>query len=100
MKFIIRNNANIANKYIRFAKWKIRKLSGKFSQLIYSEIYINKLSHTRSMYVVTVKLGVAGKDIVVSHKSDNLKELWSVLSMKIKRQLRKYNAKKRSYRAA
>lgn len=93
MKFIIRNQAKIANKYIRFAKWKIRKLSGRFSDLIYSEIYINKVSAMPAVYMATVKLGVPGPDIIVKAKSKDLNELWSTLSTKIKRQLRKKSSR-------
>ncbi len=95
MKFTVRNQAKIANKYVRFAKWKIRKLSGKFNNLIYSEIYIKKESAVPAVYLATVKLGVPGHDIVLSSKSDNLKKLWSDLSFKIKRQLRKHASKRK-----
>jgi len=94
MKFLVSNQAKIANKYIRFAKWKIRKLSGKFNNLIYSEIYIKKQSAFPAVYQATVKLGVPGPDIIVSSKSGNLNELWADLSLKIKRQLRKHDSKK------
>jgi len=93
MKFIIRNQAKISNKYIRFAKWKIRKLSGRFSELIYSEIYINRVSAVPAVYLATVKLGVPGPDIIVKAESQDLNELWSMLSAKIKRQLRKKSAR-------
>lgn len=92
MKFIIRNQARIANKYLRYAKWKIGKLSRKFRKLIYSEIYVQQVSNRPAIYEVTVKMGVPGPDIIVSAQSSNLKELMSELSQKIKRQLRKeYN---------
>ena len=93
MKFIIRNQAKIANKYIRFAKWKIRKLSGRFSELIYSEIYINRVSAVPAVYMATVKLGVPGPDIIVKAESKDLNKLWSVLSTKMKRQLRKQSSR-------
>ena len=97
MKFVIRNNARIANKYIRFGKWKIRKLSRKFSELIYSEIYVKKVATSPDIYDVTVKMGVPGPDIVVSARSENLNELWSILSAKMKRQLRKTNQRQNKY---
>lgn len=98
MKFVVRNQADIANKYIRFAKWKIRKLSRKFGDLIYSEIYINEISYSPKVYSVTVKMGVPGPDIIVSSKSNNLNQLWAELSMKMKRQLRKNSSKNRLIR--
>ncbi len=94
MKFIIRNQANISKKYLRFAKWKIRKLSRKFGDIIYSEIYIKEVAKSPSTYAVTVKMGIPGPDIIVSAQSSNLNILWSELSQKIKRQLRKTSSKK------
>lgn len=95
MKFVIRNQARISNKYLRFAKWKIRKLSRKFGDILYSEIYVKQVSSSPSTYAVTVKMGIPGPDIVVSAQSSNLNMLWSELSQKMKRQLRK-TASKRS----
>jgi ribosome-associated translation inhibitor RaiA len=94
MKFIIRNQASIANKYLRFAKWKIRKLSRKFGEVIYSEIYVKQVTNNPATYAVTVKMGVPGPDIVVSAQSSNLNMLWSELSQKMKRQLRGYNSRR------
>jgi ribosome-associated translation inhibitor RaiA len=94
MKFIIQNQARISNKYLRFAKWKIRNLSKKFGELLYSEIYVKQVSASPSTYAVTVKMGIAGPDIVVSAQSSNLNMLWSELSQKMKRQLRKASSKR------
>lgn len=94
MIFTIRNQANIPNKYLRFAKWKIRKLSKKYGKVLYSDIFINKLSTSQNLIGVTVRMGVPGPDIIISSKSTDLNALWSDLSSKMKRQLRKHNAKK------
>jgi len=96
MIFIVRNQAKIANKYLRFAKWKIRKLTRKFGKLLYSEIYVNQVTLHPTIYDVTIKMGVAGPDIIVSAQSSNLKELWSELSHKIKRQLVRNNRMRRN----
>jgi len=93
MKFTIRNQANISNKYLRFAKWKIRKLGGTYGNILYSDIFVKQLSAKSQQYGVVVRMGVPGPDIIVSAKSDNLNALWSDLSSKMKRQLRKHNAK-------
>ncbi len=97
MKFIVRNQAAVPNKYIRFAKWKILKLSRKYHRLIYSEIYIKNISSSPERYEITVKMGVPGPDIVVSTKSRSLKSAWSELSTKIKRQLNKHNKLNSAY---
>lgn len=97
MKFIIRNQANVSNKYIRFSKWKIRKLSRRFQDLIYTEIYIKREANSPEMYSTVVKMGIPGNDIVVSAKSENLKQLWADLSQKMKRQLRKTSNKRYSF---
>jgi ribosome-associated translation inhibitor RaiA len=93
MRFTIRNQANISNKYLRFAKWKIRKLSKTYGNLLYSDIFVKEISAKPQLYAVTVRMGVPGPDIIVSAKSNDLNRLWSELSSKMKRQLRKYNTK-------
>ncbi len=93
MKFIVRNNAKIANKYIRFAKWRIRKLDSQFKKLIYTEIFINKEGQTPTLYNATLVLGVPGPDIIISAKSEDLIQLWSQLLSKMKRQLSKLSSK-------
>lgn len=95
MKFVIRNQAGISKKYIRFAKWKIRKLSSKFSNLASSDVFIKQISSMPPVYATTVRLGVPGSDIIVSAESMNLNQLWSELSSKMKRQLRKNSAKRK-----
>lgn len=95
MKFIIRNQAKIANKYIRYAKWKIRKLDRKFRNIEYSEIYIKEEGHSPKQYQATIRLGVPGPDIILTSQSSNLNSLWASLSQKMKRQLRKFNDKKK-----
>lgn len=94
MEFVVSNQAQISNKNIRFAKWKILKLSRRFCEILYSEIYIVKMSEVPLVYKTTIKLGVPGPDIIVSATSDNLNEMWAELSAKMKRQLRKYASKK------
>lgn len=94
MKFIIRNQAKISNKYLRFAKWKIRKLSNKYGDLIYSEIYVKQIATRPTIYSAIVKLGVPGPDLIISAKSQNLKELWANLSHKMKRQLQSASSKR------
>ncbi len=91
MKFIIRNQADISNKFIRFAKWKLNKLNRKFDLVIYSEIFVQKESQSPLVYNATVKLGVPGPDIIVSARSQNLQELWSKIFQKMQRQLRRYS---------
>ena len=93
MIITIQNQAQIPNKYIRFAKWKIRQLDAKFNKLIYAEVFIQKEGTKKEVYMATVRLGVEGHDIIVSERSENLREMWAMMSTKIKRQLRKYTAR-------
>ncbi len=94
MKFMIRNQARLANKQLNFIREKVQSLSGKFTDVIYSEMYVKKVSHHPEVYAATVKMGVPGPDIVVSARSSSLRQLWASLSAKMKSQLRKYSCKK------
>lgn len=89
MVFTIRNQAKVSNKYIRFAKWKITGLNRKFNFIEYSDIFIKEEGNSPKIYHATVRLGVAGPDIILSSKSTNLKSIWADLSQKMKTQLRK-----------
>ena len=87
MKFVLRNKAKIPNKYLRFVKWKIYKLSTKFEDWIYSEIHINRESTRPDLYKAMIKLGIPGPDIIVSAQPSNPNKLWATLGFKIKRQI-------------
>jgi ribosome-associated translation inhibitor RaiA len=91
MKFVISNQAGIPNKYIRFVKWKMRQLLNKFNTGIYTEVYISSEGNNPVIYQATVIIGVSGPDIVLKEKANNLNELWSNMSLKVKRQLRRFS---------
>ena len=93
MKFVIRNQAGIPNKYIRFVKWKLMQILRKFNTGLYTEVYITDEGKNPTMYQATVIIGVSGPDIVLKERSHNLNELWSNMSLKVKRQLRKMSEK-------
>ncbi len=95
MKFVVRNQARISNKYVRFLKWKLYRLNEKFKKIVYSEIYIKQESHHPALYAVTVKLGIPGHDIVINERSGDLKHLWVSLAKNIKRQMIKHNKRSR-----
>jgi len=95
MKFIVRNQAKIANKYIRFVKWKLYNLNEEFKQIIYSEIYVKKETDLPPLYAVTVKVGIPGHDIVINERSRDLKQLWTTVAKNIKRQLIRNNQRSR-----
>ena len=77
MKILVRNNAKVANKYVRFAKWRIWKLKRKFDQLLYAEMHIDHEGHFRKEYTLMLRLAVPGKDLVFKLKDSNIKVLCS-----------------------
>ncbi|MBT8190886.1 MAG: hypothetical protein KJO29_10700 [Bacteroidia bacterium] len=91
MKIIIRNQASVANKYIRFAKWKIRQFNRKYNNILYAEVYFKNLSTKPRKYGLTVRLGLPGSDIVLTEKSGSLRKIWLKMSEKIKTSLRRRN---------
>ena len=93
MNFLVRNQAGIPNKYVRFIKWKLRQLLTKFNTGLYTEVYISEEGNKPTVYQATVIIGVSGPDIVLKERSTSLNELWSKMSSKVKRQLRKMSQK-------
>jgi len=89
MRINIQNSADLSNKNLRFVKWKLYQLEEKFSDLIYAEIFLKSEGKSLKNYLVNIKLGVSGKDIVLKDKSENLFELFHNLNQKIYRNLDK-----------
>lgn len=75
MKIIIRNNADLPNKYIRFIKWKYLNIKAKFQQLLYVEVYLNSEGQNPKTYIANIRLGIPGNDIIIQNKSEDLKEV-------------------------
>ena len=76
MKIIVRNNAGLSNKYIRFIKWKMYNLKEKFDDLLYVEIFYNKEGDSPGEYLSNMRLGLPGNDLILKNKSDNI---WKLL---------------------
>jgi hypothetical protein len=89
MNIIVRNQAQIPNKYIRFAQWKLRQLDKKFNQLLYTVIYISKEGQYTPTYAATIKLGIPGNDMVIKTKSKNLNILWQNTFESVKTRMRR-----------
>jgi len=65
----------------------------KFKNLLYAEVFLNKLTKRKETYRATIKLGVPGKDIVLSHKEHSLSKLWKESVQDIHRYLNKQKNK-------
>jgi len=89
MRINIQNSADLTNKNLRFIKWKLYQLEEKFSELIYAEIFLKSEGKALKNYLVNIRLGIPGKDIVLKEKSENLFKLFQNLNRKIYRNLDK-----------
>jgi len=89
MRINIQNNADLSNKNLRFIKWKLYQLEEKFSDLNYAEIFLKSEGKSLKNYLVNIRIGVQGKDIVLKDKSKNLFELFNNLNRKVYRNLDK-----------
>jgi ribosome-associated translation inhibitor RaiA len=89
MRITISNNAQLPNKYLRFIKWKINSMKRKFQELIYVEIFLNSEGQSPKTFIVNIRLGIAGNDIIIQNKSENLVELFQNSTQSIHRYLAK-----------
>ncbi len=90
MTITIRNQAHVKAKYIRFLRWKIRKISEKFNMLTYVNINISREGQENPLYRAVVRLGIPGHDIIITNKSSNLHRLWRKSLDASERHLRKH----------
>lgn len=74
MHILIRNVAKVPNKYIRLLKWKIYNLSEKFKNLIYVEAFITSEGKSPAEYIVKLRLGIPGHDIIITRKSSQVEK--------------------------
>lgn len=97
MNIIIRNKAELPNKYLRFIKWKMIKIQKKFQQLIYVEVFLKTEGNSPKEYSANIRLGVPGNDIIIQNKSNDLGEIFKKSFDAIHRNLAKYkNLKNKS----
>lgn len=75
MKILIRNNAQLPNKILRFIKWKLYTLGRKFKHLHYAEIHLSTEGQNPKTYKVNTRLGIPGNDVILNHQSKSLQEL-------------------------
>ncbi len=68
MQIIVRNVADVPNKYVRLLKWKLHNLSEKFNSLVYIEAFINSEGNKPVEYRLKLRLGIPGHDIITSKK--------------------------------
>ena len=96
MEITVRNNAGIANKYIRLLKWKLYSLNRKFNDLHYADIFIKKEGNRHSIYEAILRLGIPGNDIILKHRSPEP----SMIIANSHRDARRYLAKRsKSYKS-
>jgi len=74
MRVIVRNIAEVPNKYVKLLKWKMYNLSEKFKDLIYIEAFINSEGRKPTEYQLKLRLGIPGHDIIITKKLDNLEK--------------------------
>ena len=89
MRITIRNNAQLKKKYLRFIKWKFHNLKEKFQHLNYVEAFLNSEGQSPKTYIANIRLGLAGNDIIIQIKSENLGELFQKSSKAVHRYLAK-----------
>ncbi len=94
MQITIRNNAGLPKRYLRFIKWRMNRIKDKFQHLIYAEVFINSEGQSPKIYSTTIRLGIAGHDIILQNKSENLGELFQKSMQAVHRYLEKNKSPK------
>ena len=72
MQVIVKNVAEVPNKYAKLLKWKMYNLSEKFKDLLYVEAFINSEGNKPIEYKVKIRLGIPGHDIIITKKAESI----------------------------
>ena len=93
MKINIQNRADLPNKYIRFIKWKLHRINKRFKDLIYFDVNLSKEGQSSPTYKATLKIGVPGHDIILTHQNKDLGALWKTTFSDVHRYINKRKRK-------
>jgi len=89
MVITFHNHRDLPNKWIRRIKYLLYKLKEKFDSISYSHVYLTDKRKEAEPVEIRVVLGLPGKDIVYSSKSEEIQEAIQQLYLKLKRVLAK-----------
>lgn len=90
----VKNTAGLSNKYVRFIKWKLRKVKEKFEWVKEARVFLKKEGIKAPTYKATIILKVSDKILVINQKSKHLPKLWKEMYEETQRYLRKYRDRK------
>lgn len=89
MKINIQNPADVSNRAIDRLVSRLNKLTKFQEDIVYADVWIKtEGSSSNAQYVLSLKLGVPGNDVVVSHKNRNFAALIGEVMEAAKRQLK------------
>ncbi len=93
MKLMISNRAEIANKHIRFAKWKFYSIYEKFDILDQIDLFLDKEGSSLITYKAVLKIKANGKEKISSKKDSDLNKLLKNILATATRNIRKMKSK-------
>ncbi|MEZ4948368.1 MAG: hypothetical protein R2879_04925 [Saprospiraceae bacterium] len=93
MDITVRNNSSLPNKFVRFIKWKLYQASDRFDALHYARVFLKQEGNSSPDYILQIKLGVPGKDIILADQDKDPGVLMNRFSKSLYRYLRKKKEK-------
>jgi ribosome-associated translation inhibitor RaiA len=75
MKITVSNQTKLSNRYVRYIKWRLYRLKEKFSTMIYADAFLKKEGQRPAEYQLNVRIGLAGKDLIIRNKSKSIDKL-------------------------
>lgn len=81
----------VNNRQERYLKWRLYRLSRKFSRFTASKLFIQKEGHKPGEYLLTLKLRVSNQWIVIKRKGVDLLSIIEPLLKSAHQQLAKFH---------
>lgn len=75
MNITVSNQTKLSNRYVRYIKWRLYRLQEKFSNMIYANAYLKQEGQGHAEYQLNLRIGLAGKDLIIRNKSESIKKL-------------------------
>lgn len=75
MKITVNNIANVPKKYIRYIKWRLRKLKLSFEELTAAEVFIRTIGKSNTLYNVHVNIQSSENELFISKADKDLDKI-------------------------
>lgn len=83
MKVVVKNNANVPGKYVRYIKWRLSRLKSKFNEITNAEVFFKKIGNSTQLYNIHININAKNNQYFVSKADLDLDKIIKLIPKKL-----------------